>query len=101
MAIITHYQRRKTAANRFDLADRADNRGSVTVTPGTRLTDYLAQLMPGIEAECEGNCIRVVPISQMVAREGRKFCSAQCADRECAPMIKPQPKGQKVDGWDV
>lgn len=101
MAIITHTQRRKAVANRFDLASRTDNYKAVIVTPGTQLTDYLTQLMPEIEAECEGNCIRVVPISQMATREGRKYCSERCADRECAPLIKPQPKGTKVDNWDI
>lgn len=102
MGIIAHTQRRKTAANRFDLADRTQNWKPVEVKPDTSLAEYLSQLMPGMEAECEGsNCIRVVSVSVLVERDGTKYCSQNCADQHCAVLIKPQPKTTKVDNWDV
>lgn len=39
-----------------------------------------------------------------MAKLGDKYCSERCvrsAERENAPLIKTQPKGQKIDNWDV
>lgn len=35
------------------------------------------------------------------ADDMKDYCSQACRDRNEAPMVKPQPKGTKVDGWDV
>lgn len=40
------------------------------------------------------------PMTQL----GDQYCSIRCvenAERDHAPLIKPQPKGLTVEGWDV
>lgn len=74
-----------------------------TIDPSmAELTDYLAQLMPNMTAGCEGtNCSKLAPVAQMVTEEGKRYCSQKCADFHNAPMIKPQPKTTRIDGWNV
>lgn len=65
------------------------------------------------------NCTKKVSIFEIEDFQDDKpfFCSEACEElyhspeakasrqqqvaRDTAPMIKPQPKGTKVDGWDV
>lgn len=64
------------------------------------LINYLAEFMPTAQIECAG-CTRQVAISKAIEREGKFFHSERCADIATAPIIKPQPKGTRIDGWDV
>lgn len=72
------------------------------VQPKADLADYLAQLMPDLKAECAGShCSKVLPIAQMVVKDGKRYCSSECDRFHNAPMIKPQPKPTIVDGWAI
>lgn len=64
------------------------------------LFNLLAEIMPDAPIDCAG-CTRQVAISKAVQREGKFFHSERCADREAAPMIKPQNKSQQYEGWDI
>lgn len=103
MAILSHHHlRRARVVENYGLIPRPSSSTEIQVSPNASLTEYLSRLMPGIEAECESeNCMSIVPVAQMVTRDGRRFCTAGCADRTLAPMIKPQPKGTQIEGWDV
>ena len=64
------------------------------------LIQYLAPFMPTAPIQCDG-CTREVEISKAIEKEGKHFHSQKCADIATAPLIKPQPKSTRVDGWDV
>lgn len=64
------------------------------------LVEYFAQIMPQARVECAG-CGVEREISKAVTRGDLIYCSESCADRACAVMIKPQPKGVKLDGIDI
>lgn len=63
----------------------------------------------GIELPCaNANCNQTVFLcssdffwSPRTGYELREVYCPKCDERANAPMIKPQPKGFKVDGWDV
>jgi hypothetical protein len=64
------------------------------------LIEYLSQLMPTAPADCAG-CGLEREASTMTIREGRAYCSEDCADRALALLRKPQPKGVRLNGWDI
>lgn len=64
------------------------------------LIRYLAGWMPDAPIQCAG-CTRQTAIGSAIEAERKFFCSERCRERELAPLIKPQPKGLCVDGWDV
>lgn len=66
----------------------------------TELFQYLATLMPGAPIQCAG-CPVEVEAAQAVTRADNLYCSKTCADRATARLVKPQPKGVNLDGWDV
>lgn len=95
------FTRQRTIAS-YDPLSRADRIPKAKLDRQTSTTDYLLQFMPQAECECEGqNCIAVRPFAEMVQCDGKRYCSERCRDISNAPMIKPQPKGETVDGWDV
>lgn len=67
--------------------------------------------MSQIEIKCEKpSCQNTVKVSADTffwsTRTGYEVYEVQLRCPECsrfanAPMIKPQPKSQKIDGWDV
>lgn len=67
-----------------------------------------ARRSTGIDVPC-GNCQKPVPIPtdgtafywSRFGYELRPVYCAKCAVVANAPMIKPQPKGTQIDGWDV
>lgn len=71
------------------------------------LANAQAAIVAGIEIECD-NCHAPIPLplNQFYWTERRgyelrpAYCET-CAQQYEAPMIKPQPKGTTVDGWDV
>lgn len=68
------------------------------------LYDYLRELMPDavddVQVWCVG-CVLTVPLASAVMRDGEAYCSANCADRSTACMVKPSPRGARIDGMDV
>jgi hypothetical protein len=64
------------------------------------LMDYLTEIVPGATAECAG-CPAEREVGVMVRSEGKLYHSQECADRSCAVVRKVQPKGVKLDGWDI
>lgn len=71
------------------------------------LAEAKPAMIAGIEVLCDG-CQKPIPLPvnqfYWTARQGYElrpaYCS-KCAMQYEAPMIKPQPKGTTVDGWDV
>lgn len=68
-----------------------------------------ARAPSGIEIPCaRAGCKQTVFLSgsaffwfPRTGYELREIYCPKCDERENAPMIKPQPKRTKVDGWDV
>lgn len=67
----------------------------------TETFEYLAAMMPDARIACDG-CGVEFNVTRQVARDGRHFCSASCADRSCAVCVKPTlASAKRIDGWDV
>jgi uncharacterized pyridoxamine 5'-phosphate oxidase family protein len=66
----------------------------------SELIEYMREIVPGATAECAG-CPAVREVGVMVVRDGKLYHSQECADRSCAVVRKVQPKGVKLDGWDI
>lgn len=64
------------------------------------LIEYLATIVPGATVDCAG-CPVKREVGAMVKREGKFYCSERCADIANAVVRKAQPKGVKINGWDV
>lgn len=64
------------------------------------LLEYLAQVMPAALIGCAG-CGAERVRARGVIRSDQFFCSETCADRNLAVLIKAQPKGVEIDGWQV
>lgn len=92
------YPRRPEAAAGRGTAEGASAKAGGIVSQD--LLDYLISLMPDALIDCDG-CTRQVKAGEAIKREGKYFHSEQCADVECAVLIKPQPKTQQCDGWDI
>lgn len=67
-----------------------------------------ARTAPGIEIPCH-DCGRPVPMPldgtaffwTPRGYEQQPVYCAKCAVTATAPIVKPQPKGTKIEGWDV
>lgn len=57
-------------------------------------------IIPDATAPCAG-CTKQATKDGFVIRENQVFHSEQCADIATASLHKPQPKGHRVDGWDI
>lgn len=68
--------------------------------PLTELFNYLVTVAPDAEAVCAG-CAKYVRVGSAIRREEKFFCSEDCADRALALLVKRQPTGLKIDGWDL
>lgn len=66
----------------------------------SELFDYLTRIVPDAEETCAG-CGKVVEVRNAVLRSEKLYCSEECADRSLALLIKLQPPGFKIDGWDL
>lgn len=64
------------------------------------LIEYLAKVIPAGRVEC-AECGAEGAAAKAVIRGDQWFCSERCAERSLAPLIKPQPKGVKLNGWDI
>jgi len=64
--------------------------------------EYQAMLDEAEWTTCTASHARRVRWADAVYdRNDLPYCSVPCRDKAIAPMIKPQPKGTKIDGWDV
>jgi hypothetical protein len=64
------------------------------------LLEYLAEIVPQARVICAG-CPVAREAGQMVRQGDLLYCSDECADRALAVLVKPQPKGVKLDGFDI
>lgn len=64
------------------------------------LIAYLAEIVPEAPRVCAG-CPVVRKAGEMVRRDGLLYCDEECADRATAVLRKPQPKGVKLDGYNI
>lgn len=64
------------------------------------IIEYLISLMPQATVACDECGIEREAVD-CVIRSEKTFCSERCADRNLAQMIKPQPKGVELDGWQI
>lgn len=63
--------------------------------------EYLISLMPDAPLTCDG-CLIEFAASRRVERNKKTFCSEDCADRNCAVMVKPTKSSVPlIDGWAV
>jgi hypothetical protein len=62
--------------------------------------EYLLEIVPDVEEPCAG-CGKSVQLRVATIREMKVFCSDTCADRTLAILVKPQPAGVQIEGWDV
>lgn len=64
------------------------------------LFNYLATVMPAARVECAG-CPREIEAAKVIIRDEQSFCSVECAEKKLALLIRPQPKGFRLEGWDL
>lgn len=64
------------------------------------LIEYVASIVPGAKVECAGCPVERL-VSQCVVRNEKFYHSEECADRANAVVKKPQPKGVRLNGWDI
>jgi hypothetical protein len=62
--------------------------------------EYLKTIIPQAEIRCVG-CEKLLAFSDAIARGKDFYCSEECADKALAILVKPQPKGMQIEGWDV
>lgn len=63
------------------------------------LINYMASLMPTASIQC-AECSKGISISVAIIREEKFFCRQECADRNCAVLVRISAKSKPVPGCE-
>jgi hypothetical protein len=64
------------------------------------LIEYLKQIVPNAQVECAG-CGGKTEAARAVEHGDKWYCDQECADKDNAILIRPEPKDVRVDGWSI
>lgn len=64
------------------------------------LLDYLTALMPDAKTDC-AKCGKSVEVSAGVRTRENIYCSETCRLQSESLLLKRQPKGLNIGGWDL
>lgn len=64
------------------------------------MIEYLSALMPDAQVNCS-RCEKLKAVGESVKGTEGIYCSDLCRMQSEGLLIKPQPKGMQLEGWDI